>query len=290
MAFAWLCGKPLYMYPQSIGPIVRGWERSLLRWLLPKFRIFLLRDPTSLALVDSLHLQKKSYRLTPDLAFLYEGAAKERGLELLERYGVSIGRPTLGVTLLDWGKQYPVFVHQERYEQEVANAIRHFVETYDGQAVLFSQVCGPTVADDDRLPARRVLDQLASWGVNQHVYFVDEEAPPDVLQAAYGCMDLFLGSRLHSNIFALIRHVPVLAIAYQDKTIGVLHMLGLDEWAIPIEDVTDGSLPPRLDALWQHRKEVGQQVVAGVSRLRREATVALDLIAADYVDLSRDSG
>ena len=125
-----------------------------------------------------------------------------------------------------------------------------------------------------------------------YVHFVDEEAPPDLLQAAYGCCDVFLGSRLHSNIFALIRHVPVLAIAYQDKTIGVTaHAWTLMSGRYPSRTLRMGHCLHDLDrAMRQHRKEVGQQVVAGVDKLRREATVALDLIAADYATCSRDRG
>ena len=164
----------------------------------------------------------------------------------------------------------------------MAEAIRAFVEEFDGQAVLFPQVCGPTAADDDRIPSRRVLQRLTALGVADRVRFVEEETPPHVLQAAYGCMDVFLGTRLHSNIFALTRHVPVLAIAYQDKTLGVMHMLGLDEWAIRIEDVHDGALSPRLSRLYRSRHVVREGLRAGVAELQQETDRIIDLIPADY--------
>ena len=252
-------------------------------------RRFYSRDPTSLALVDSLHLRDALYELAPDIAFVYEGATDESGRALLDEYAVNPVRPLLGATLMNWGRQFPLFVHQERYEHEMANAIRHFIERHDGQAVLFSQVCGPTEADDDRIPARRVSAKLEAWGLAAYVRFVDEEAPPDLLQAAYGCCDVFLGTRLHSNIFALTRRAPVVAIAYQDKTIGVMNMLGLDEWVIRIEDVTEGSLSPILDRLWRQRVETRDQVILGVDKLQRETDVAIDLIPDDYATLYRGS-
>jgi colanic acid/amylovoran biosynthesis protein len=287
MTYGWLCGKPMYMMPESIGPIFRGWERTLLRWLLSKYRVILLRDPNSRDLLDSLRLLDTRHLVAPDIAFLYEGALPEVGQELLDACGVGSDRPLLGVTLMDWGKQYPVFQYQSRYEQEVADAIRNFVQEYDGQAVLFPQVCGPTAADDDRIPSRRVLQMLAAHGVADRVHFVEEETPPEVLQSAYGNMDVFLGTRLHSNIFALTRHVPVVAIAYQDKTLGVMHMLGLDEWVIRIDDIRDGALIPLMRDLYCRRHAVQQHLRARVGDLQVEIDEIIDLIAADFYAVSR---
>ncbi len=46
-------------------------------------------------------------------------------------------------------------------------------------------------------------------------------------------MDLFLGTRLHSNIFALVAGVPVVAVAYQYKTFGLMEMIGLKHGPSP---------------------------------------------------------
>src|SRR4030095_7542934 len=98
------------------------------------------------------------YCLTPDLAFLYSVKEQQAGQALLTRYGIDLTqhRPLLGVTLINWGQQHPRFKGQARYEAAVATAIRHFVTAYQGNVILFAQVCGPTPADDDRVPARRV--------------------------------------------------------------------------------------------------------------------------------------
>ncbi len=275
--YAWLAGKPLVLLPQTIGPLWRRWERLLVRWMLMRAQVVLLRDATSVELMARMKVPPARYHLTPDIAFLYTIDDPAPGDGLLAKYGVdpARARPLLGVTLIDWSAQHPRFKGQARYEAAVAAAIRHFVETRGGTALLFAQVCGPNRADDDRVPARRVRALLDAPHLAGRIIVVDEEVRAATLKAAYGRMDLFLGSRLHSNIFALTEHVPVLAIAYQDKTFGVLRMLGLGEWAIRIEAVDDAQLITKIQQLWEERTQLRRQIKANVASLQAEASQAL---------------
>jgi colanic acid/amylovoran biosynthesis protein len=283
MVYAWLAGKPIAMLPQTIGPLWRHWERSLVRWLVDRIDVVLVRDLTSVEMMQQLGVPANRYHLAPDIAFLYATANRQLGEELLCRYGLdpAQARPLLGVTLINWGAQHPRFKGQARYEAAIATAIRHFVLEHGGHALLFAQVCGPTPAEDDRTPARRVHALLAEPALAGCVTLVDEELPPATLKAAYGSMDLFLGSRLHSNIFALIEQRPVLAIAYQDKTFGVMRMLDLDEWVIAIEEVEAAQLIVRLERLWAQRSSLHQHIADRLPPLQAEARQTLALIRLD---------
>ena len=112
------------------------------------------------------------------------------------------------------------------------------------------------------------------------VHLIDEPQPPAVLRAAYHTMDLFVGSRLHSNIFALTGGVPVLAVAYQDKTFGVMRMLGLEEWTVAIEEVDGEALVRRYRRLWPQRhlwrQRVQQAVASCVAGLEQELDSLLE--------------
>lgn len=286
IAFGWLADKPVQMMPQTIGPLRRGWERRLTRWLLARVRVILLRDATSVTLMREMGVPPTRYRLTPDLAFLFDGGPAAAGDALLASWGVDAGvtddGPLLGVTLIDWGRQNSRFDGQRAYEDAMSVAIGAFVTAHRGRAVLFAQVCGPTAADDDRLPARRVQRRLCDAGLGDRVALVDAEIEPGALAAAYGRTDLFLGSRLHSNIFALNGRTPVVAIAYQPKTEGVMQMVGLGEWVIPIEDATAADLTLRLEDAWSRRVALRQQIAARVDAIRAEAAQAVGWMRADY--------
>ena len=76
----------------------------------------------------------------------------------------------------------------------------------------------------------------------------------------YGCLDLLVGTRFHSVIFAMTASVPVLAIEYEHKTSGIMHDLGLDEWVYDISTVDGAMLVAGLRRLFARRAEVVAQL------------------------------
>ncbi len=257
-AYGWLMGKPLYTMPQTIGPLDGLRDRIVMRWLLSKMRILHLRDRTSVEALEAAHIHHSNLHIVPDIAFLHQEA--ERNVDLAARFedgfekGASTDGPLLGVTLINWGAQNRRFHRQAQYEEAVASAIRTFLLKFHGRVLLFGQVRGPLEADDDLIPARRVAGQLTD--LCQYVSVVEGDYSPAQLQAMYAQVDLFLGSRLHSCIFAMTSFVPVLAIAYQYKTRGILRMLGLEEWVIEIENVSSTLLFDKLERLYDQRSVV----------------------------------
>lgn len=265
--FAWLAGKPFWMAPQTIGPLWRKWERLLTRFILRRAQFILLRDPISAKLLDRLGIPPTQYQVLPDLAFLFEGLDHQRAQRLLEQFGdLNSMHPRLGITLLNWGAQHPRFQRQDIYEKSIARLIKAFLSDHPkGHVFLFSQVWGPTIADDDRIPANRVQDLLQHHPFSHRVHVIQEPLPPSVLRAAYKHMDLFVGSRLHSNIFALTCGIPVIAIAYQDKTYGVMQMLGLSEWVLDINNITPETLIKMYRCLWNEKGKIQHHIKQVVS-------------------------
>ncbi|MCU0507126.1 MAG: polysaccharide pyruvyl transferase family protein [Anaerolineae bacterium] len=282
LAHGWLAGKPLYMMPQTIGPLTRRRERWSLGWVLRRMRFVSVRDETSLATVASLGIPRERCRVLPDIAFLFRGAGDLRPFEALAR-GEDLPRPYVGATVIDWGALNRRFARQAGYEQAVAAAVSEFLARHGGTVFLFPQVTGPSQAEDDRRPAARVAQLVTA--ASERVVLVDAVWSPGQLRAAYGQMDAFIGTRLHSNIFALTAGTVAVAIAYQYKTHGIFKMLGLSEWVIDIEEVDAGLLSARLEALWQRRAEVRAEIDARLPALQEEARAAVAAIAADFGQL-----
>jgi colanic acid/amylovoran biosynthesis protein len=85
-----------------------------------------------------------------------------------------------------------------------------------------------------------------------------------------------------TRIFALTHHVPVVAIAYQMKTVGVMRALGLEPFVIDIEAVTGENLAAAMEAAWQERVALRRALAVRVATLQTEALHAGQLIAADF--------
>jgi len=281
MALALLAGKPLYMYPQSVGPLSRRWERRLVGWLLERASIVMVREPISLSLLRDLGLPEGHGYLWPDMAFAFPAAPALAAQEWLQLQGIRLAsdEPLLGMTVLDWGAQNVRFVRQAEYESACAEAARFFVERCGGRVIIFPQVWGPSTPQDDRVAARRVAGLLADLG--PLVLNVQEPLSPDLLKAVYGLMDLFVGTRMHSNIFALSQEVPVIAIGYQHKTRGIAQMVGLQQWVVDIDQVDDKTLVKMLADLWEERETVHAHLRQVIPSLVQQAGQAGSVIAAD---------
>lgn len=272
-------GKPLYTMPQTLGPLATTgfaaiWQRAALRTLAASARLLQVRDDASRALIHAVRGPLNRTIVSPDIALLFQATARATSR-------AAHTPPRLGVTLINWGAQARAFRHQETYERAVAAAICAFVEQSGGEVWLFAQVTGPLAADDDRIPARRVAALLGDIAASVHQ--IDGSLPAETLQLCYGQMDLFLGTRLHSTLFALVAGTPVMAIAYQPKTRGVFALMGLEEWVLPIEQARADTVSDHLQRLWEQRAGVAATIAQRLPALQRDAAAAADRIAADHL-------
>lgn len=288
LALALIAGKPVYLLPQSIGPIRHTWESRLLRWLLERARIVMVREPVSMQLLQSWRLKNPRLYLLPDMAFTLPVADPDDGIAWLSEQGIDPGdgRPRLGMTIINGGATDHGFRRQNAYENACAAAARWFVRQTGGRVIFLPQVWGPTPDQDDRLPARRVAAQLQD--LNDAILCVDKPLSTEVLKAVYGQMDLFVGTRMHSNIFAIGEGVPMIAIGYQHKTWGIAAMAGLSEWVLDIQQVDEISLVSRMEALWLNRDACRQQLRQVLPGLIQGAQQAGVMVADDYAGLTQE--
>lgn len=281
--YAQLAGKPTYTLPQTLGPIRRRHENWLAKQVLSRMRLVLVRDPISQQVWETWAVPHPQGLLHPDLAFAQPASPhRQEALDLLERCGLNAESEGLrmGVTAIQWGAQSRTFDRQSQYEGALISAIRDFLGTPGRQVVLFSQVHGPTMPDDDRIAARRVYARLEDLA--HRVVLVDQPLPAPLLKAAYGQMDLFLGTRLHSNLFALTEGVPVVAIGYQYKTRGIMRMIGLERWVLDIEQVTGDNLLSLVREALAAREQTRSHLRAVLPQIGEQASKAGAMIAADY--------
>lgn len=284
LAICVLAGKPLYLLPQSIGPFKNRFERIMTRWPLSRARIVMVRESVSLELIKSLNISDNRCRLFPDMAFAYRGKPPADAIKWLRSINIDPDndRPLLGITMMDWGSQYQGFKAQKQYEIAVAGITRHFNNRYYGNILLFPQSWGPKENEDDRIPAKRI--QMINSDMVKFIHLVEDPVPPDLLKSIYGQMDVFIGTRMHSNIFAMTQNVPVIPIGYLHKTNGIARSVGIEDWVIDINDINAELLINKFDELWKMRHQVRQQLENRIPVLIEQINEVGPAIAQDFRD------
>jgi colanic acid/amylovoran biosynthesis protein len=233
-------------------------------------------------------------RLLPDLGFAFHGGGSG-GISSSEVDGwfdsLSIARdrrqPLLGVTVIDWGAQNRSFISQSSYEGSIAAAIRHYVQKYNGVVLLLPQCIGPSPTEDDRLPARRVASLVADLG--HSVLMIDRQPGPGLLKLIFGELDMLIGTRMHSNIFAISQNVPVIAVGYLHKTQGIAEMVGIDGWVLDIQTIREELLIQAIDRLWVEREAVRSHLAQIIPAIIQDSRLAGKLIAVDYASIVHKS-
>ena len=285
LLLALFAGKPLYIFPQSIGPFNNYWECPLARWIYSRARIVMAREPISVENLVACGFSRERILLLPDVAFGFVGASDVAAQEWLLSQGINPtnNRPLLAMTVMDWAATNPGFKRQTVYEEAVTAFIRMFVTQYGGKVLLLPQVWGPSREEDDRLTAQRLAKQFTD--MSDSVIAFGESLPPEMLQAIFGEMDMVIGTRMHSNIFAASRGVPVIPIGYLHKTLGIARMAGLDGWVIDINEVDAETLIKKFEALWGQRDIVRAALKERIPILIQESQKAGQLTAKDYAGL-----
>ncbi len=81
--------KPLYILPQSIGPLKRNWEKFILHSIYRKARLIFLRDAQSMRLAKQLHFPEEKTRYVPDPAFDLPAGNRNQVINLLRNMDTS---------------------------------------------------------------------------------------------------------------------------------------------------------------------------------------------------------
>ena len=278
VGYALMLGKPLYVLPQSIGPLRRRWERAIVRRLYGRARYVFVREPVSLRLAREIGLPSSRLRMVPDMAFALPAASREEALAYLAAAGIGAG-PRVGVTVINRLIRNVSADIWERYETALADTLGGFARTHDATVVFFPQVIGPSEREDDRVAARRII---ARMGLGAKAILLEEPVPPALMKALYCEIDILIATRMHSAIFALSNGVPTLMIEYLHKVRGLAEMLGLAEWTLSLSEMDASRLAQMLDALWADRKAVHHHLDEIMPGLVREVESVSETIAYDY--------
>ena len=259
--------RPVVVCAQSIGPL--GAARPLARFALNRVSVVTAREEITSAYLDDLGVHRPQRELTADMAFLLEPARPERVSEIMVAEGLDrTDRPLVGIALSRlMGHRFSPR-DPSAFEDMMAGMADHMAEQLQAFVVLVAHVTGPGERRDDRVVARAVRNKMRSA---DHTAVVEGDYLPDELKGVFSRFELFVGMRMHANIAALSMCVPTIAIGYSQKTRGIMRMAGQERWVSDIDQVTTSNLTAQVDALWDDRSRVRQELETRMAEVRRSA-------------------
>ncbi|MFJ6412491.1 polysaccharide pyruvyl transferase family protein [Terribacillus saccharophilus] len=255
--------KKTIIYSQSIGPFYNGFMKKVTRQVLNNVTKIFIREEISKKWLREIKCTNNTVDVVPDTAFCMEALVDKDSKNLLTNYiNNKSKRPIVGVTVRDWN--FPevddTVAHRDKYIESIVKGVIYLENNLGAKVYFMPQVLGPNIFNDDRVITKEILNKLPK----SNAELLDYDLNPRVLKYFYSQMDMFIGTRMHSNIFALSSKIPTVAINYEHKTTGIMTMLGLEDYVLDINEITPSDLESTIKLCWENRANYVEQLEGNI--------------------------
>jgi coenzyme F420 hydrogenase subunit beta len=267
--------KPVMIYAPSMGPFNSRKRNTLRRYLLNKVEIITLRDHISKEYLVSLKLTRPLVYLTADSAFqdtINVEKGKIESIMLAEKIidhqdEIPNRKPLIGITPTgpQWNfRNSPNSQEQQKdYNKIIAKTINYLVDKFDATIVFFPQLYGK----NDDIP---LINEIISFvDKKDAVRILSNKWDSEIQQAIISQMDIVIGNRYHSVIFALKAEIPTICLAYEHKSVGIMQAAKLEEYIIKITDLTYELLVDKINQVWNQRQKIRKVLRAQIPEIRK---------------------
>lgn len=257
---ALLFHKPVFIYSQGIGPINGKFNRWLTGWVLKKVDGIAVRDERSAQLLMQIGISQQTINITADPVLRLEKAEPETGAEILRKVGIrrEEGRPLVG---------WAVKSGDPRFLGEVTRCVRYLREKYDADCVMI-----PFHYEQDAKCIQQLREELGD-----EAYYVMEKQLTDDMLSIIGNLDLLVGVRLHSLIYAAVSDVPMIGISYDPKIDAFLESV-CRRSVSTVEDFTLEKFQPEVERVLADQENIRNKTQQQVRLLRRKLDDHNDMI------------
>jgi len=202
LRLAQLLGKQTFIYSQGIGPISSPRNQRLTAAVLRRADGIVVRDTGSRDLLLKIGVPEELVHVTADPVIRVKKPDTAKGLEILAREGCPKvpGRLTVG-----WAVK--ARKPDRAFLEEVGRCILWLREEYGADSVLI-----PFFHDEDVGVCQAVAEHLDGQAGCLRQKYLSEET-----LSIIGSMDVMVGVRLHSLIYAAVMGVPMIGVSYDPK-------------------------------------------------------------------------
>lgn len=257
--------KKVIMMGTSIEPITNKLVKKMTENILKKVDYIYAREVITFDYLQQF-LPNNKFELIPDMAFMLEDVKKN--IDYVDEWKKSFNR-IYGITVRKWefpeennGKE--LF---ENYKMELAKFIEYKAEKDNSLFVFVPQVI--VEHGNDANVAKEIKNLMKDKYKNNFVILEDDIHPTEIKQLIWN-FDFFIGTRMHSNIFATSMGVPTIAIAYEKKTNGIMHTVELDDYVLEMNSITRDKLKKISDKQLVERKKIENHLSKKIVLIRKE--------------------
>ncbi len=273
---------PHIAYGHSFGPFFRKSTRAWLTKVLNRFHAITVRDQYSLEQLHKLSVNDARCTFTADAAFSMDIAhdsdlndldANELS-RILNFKNKSQKRPLLFLSVRKWN--FPGLENSntltKRYKRELCSFIRRVL----GESIwriCFVSTCQdrPGYPYDDAEFAHSLMCNV-NEDTKGRVYICNHAFNPRSFPFLISqCADLVLTMRMHFMIYSIMAGVPVMGLAYEQKTIELARQAKINSYTHEIINFSSHDLWQTFLTIQKQKTEVTETIRMAFQRLRKQS-------------------
>ncbi|MCK5812348.1 MAG: polysaccharide pyruvyl transferase CsaB [Clostridiales bacterium] len=264
-----LFGQKTMLYANGVKLLHKKFNIFVTKAVLNKIDLITLRENQSLVQLKKLGITKPKITITADPAVTTYPCSDTRAKEILKKEGVLFSNPLIGICVREW----------KGYEKKCSREIASFADTlYEKHGYIPVFIPMQQKYIDDSIISLQISQLMKSPSYILSEYYSAEEVMGVIKQ-----LDLLLGMRLHSLIFATCCEVPSIAIEYEPKVSGFMDYIQLSSLvAGNVKEVSSKDLIKVFNYISKNKdtikRQLGKQTAIMRVKAIENASLAINLM------------
>lgn len=266
-----LMNKPVITYALGVGPIHSTLGKILTRAALNRVDLITVRDLESKKVLDNIGVYKPPIYITIDPAISLSQPDTVRINEIFITENMPKNEKLVGISIRSWSmwnsKKYTDMVNV------LAQVADYIISKLNAFIVFIPMQF--TEGDDDR---HIKADIFSNMYYKNRAHIITTEYTLQELLGIVGQMDVMIGMRLHSLIFAAATNVPMVGLIYDPKVKGFLDMIGQERYTIDIKNLDYDTLIPKIDDAWKNKEKIKRDLESKMDKIKERALFNAELV------------
>lgn len=276
-----LLNKKVIIYGQTLGPFDKTPYKGLIRRVLNSLDLIITRDELSILYLDQLGVDNPPIHPQADAAFTMPLNTDRKPLQRkigteIPTFNKSEG-PIISISTRDWS-HFNSEKSEKRYWNAIVETADYFIEEYDAK-IIFASTCTGLAGyhTDDRISGHRI-SQMSEYYDTDSIEILSSEYTPQQLVEIFRQVDTHIGTRMHSNILAILAETPVVPIEYQFKTTGLMQMFELEDTVLDIENMSSEQLLNATEEIFNKRDKYTEKIQKHLPDVKKKSSGSAILI------------
>jgi polysaccharide pyruvyl transferase WcaK-like protein len=259
--------KRVVYFGISSKKIKKEFGKILTKIMLNGAEYISVREPETIRILTEMGI-RRNLVLTGDSALMMEPELKAHVRKILSEKVVLKDAPTIGICPRYLSNSYKKHFHDEVGEDGIKNINLMIAKTAEylikkDYNVIF--IPFHTVPYDNDM---MIIKNITALMNTSDFQILDGKYAPSEIMGIIGEMDLVIGMRFHSLIFAAAQNVPIVTINYDTKVKGLIELLGMDEFmCTPIDKPS--VLINKIEEIFNNKRKIKKILELQVENIKK---------------------